>query len=131
MMEMICASAYWTTTVALTLERKHRKRDPRLFDISTHMQRHTVGARGNATSVPRPWNEILRMLKQADHTVETGKPVHLLRSGNDLVHWAQVTLRTSVSDTAGSLAGSVHQARVPADVVVESIEKLQRRGHRS
>ena len=50
-MEMICASVCLTTMICFTLERKYRPAG-RLFDVPVRMQRHAVGARGNATSFP-------------------------------------------------------------------------------
>ena len=63
LMELICASVCLTTMISFTLERKSRGKEQRLFDQAVHMQRHTIGTRGNATSFPMPWQEILKMLE--------------------------------------------------------------------
>ena len=68
-MELICASVCLTTMISFTLEKKYRGED-RLFDQAVHMQRHTIGTRGNATSFPMPWQEILRMLQDVEPTEE-------------------------------------------------------------
>ena len=128
MMELICASVCLTTMISFTLEKKHRNKTDRLFDQPVHMQRHTVGTRGNATSFPMPWQEILRMLHDVDQSDE---PADLPRSGDDLVHWVQVLLKTSGDDGDDDLKGLVHQASVRADVVVCLIEELKNRGHRA
>ena len=54
MMEMICASVCLTTMISFTLEKKYRGKEQRLLNQSVHMQRHTIGTRGNATSFPMP-----------------------------------------------------------------------------
>lgn len=68
------------------------------------------------------------MLQDVD---ESGAPADLPRSGDDLVHWVQVLLKTSDDDGGDDLKGLVHQASVRADVVVSLIEELKNRGHRS
>ena len=128
-MELICASVCLTTMISFTLEKKYRSED-RLFDQTVHMQRHTIGTRGNATSFPMPWQEIMRMLQDVEPTEET-PAVDLPHSGEELVRWAQVLLKTSGDDGIDDMKGLVHQASVRADVVVALIEDLQKRGHRA
>ena len=70
-MELICASVCLTTMISFTLEKKYRGED-RLFDQPVHMQRHTIGTRGNATSFPMPWQEILRMLEDVEPSEDLG-----------------------------------------------------------
>ncbi len=36
------------------------------FDSKVHMVRHRMGARGNATSFPLPWQQLLSELQQND-----------------------------------------------------------------
>ena len=127
-MDLICPSVCLTTVISFTLEKKHRFKENRLFDQTVHMQRHTVGTRGNATSFPMPWQEILRMLQDVE---TTDAPADLPRSGEDLVQWVQVLLKTSGDEGEDDLKGFVHQASVRADVVVALIEDLKKRGHRS
>ena len=128
-MELICASVCLTTMISFTLEKKHRGKE-RLFDQPVHMQRHTIGTRGNATSFPMPWEEILRMLQDVDQTDDAGA-VDLPHSGEELVRWAQVLLKTSGDEGVDDLKGLVHQASVRADVVVALIEEMKNRGHRA
>jgi hypothetical protein len=128
-MELICASVCLTTMISFTLEKKHRGED-RLFDQPVHMQRHTIGTRGNATSFPMPWQEILKMLQEVDQP-DNPAIVDLPHSGEELVRWAQVLLKTSGEDAIDDMKGLVHQASVRADVVIALIEELQQRGHRS
>ena len=128
-MELICASVCLTTMISFTLEKKHRGGE-RLFDQAVHMQRHTIGTRGNATSFPMPWQEILRMLSDIDDQADsTG--VDLPHSGEELVRWAQVLLKTSGDEGLDDMKGLVHQASVRSNVVVALIEDLKFRGHRA
>ncbi len=53
-----------------------------------------MGARGNATSIPMPWQEILRMLQEVDQEVENGVAPDLPHAGDTLVDWVQVLLKT-------------------------------------
>jgi hypothetical protein len=117
--------------ISFTLEKKYRGKTARVFDQEVHMQRHTVGTRGNATSFPMPWQEILRMLEEVDDGMENEAAADLPRSGEDLVRWVQVLLKTSGDDDVDDMKGLVHQASVRADVVVALIEELKTRGHRA
>ena len=36
----------------------------RAFDVEAGMTRHRLGARGNATSFPLPWHDLLQQSKQ-------------------------------------------------------------------
>ena len=131
MMEMICASVCLTTMISFTLEKKYRAKEKRLLDQSVHMQRHTIGTRGNATSFPMPWQEILKMLQDVDRSKEAADPIDLPHTGEKLFSWVQVLLKTSGDDGEDDLKGLVHQATVRADVVVALIEELKNRGHRA
>mgnify|MGYP007022856273 CR=1 FL=1 len=71
LMELICASVCLTTMISFTRERKNRGKEQRLFDQAVHMQRHTIGTRGTATTFPMPWQEILNMLQAVDMDIES------------------------------------------------------------
>ena len=94
-MELVCSSVCLTTMISFTLEKKYRGSEPRLFDAEVHMQRHTIGTRGNATSFPMPWEEILRMLQEIDDPSGESCRVDLPNTGEKLCHWVQVLLKTS------------------------------------
>ena len=94
------------------------------------MHRHTVGARGNATSFPMPWADILRLLKDVDDNQASGRDAaDLPHTGDELAHWVQILLKTSGAEELN--ASLIHQATVRGDVVVELIEELKKRGHRA
>ena len=62
--ELVCASVCITSMICCTLEMKHRRENP--FDSQAHMARHRMGARGNATSFPLPWSDLLTELLRLD-----------------------------------------------------------------
>ena len=53
-MEMICASPCLTSMICFSMEVKYGN----MFDTTLHMQRHRVGARGNATTFLLPWDDV-------------------------------------------------------------------------
>ena len=73
-----------------------------LFDTTMHMQRHRVGARGNATSFPMPWQAILGELMRLDESAERGEAPDLPRTGEGLKHVVQLLLHTSDEDHRGN-----------------------------
>ena len=95
------------------------------------MQRHTTGTRGNATTFPMPWQEILKMLQEIEPEADNSETKILPNSGAELVRWVQVLLKTSGDDSISDMKGLVHQATVRADVVVDLILELKNRGHRA
>ena len=109
--------------ISFTLEKKYRG-EQKVLDTEVHMQRHRIGARGNATSFPLPWEQILRMLKDIDAGSEQAADVELPHVGEELGNWVQVLLKSSGADTAEDMSGLIHQARVRAEVVVELIEEM-------
>ena len=97
------------------------------------MNRHRLGARGNATSFPLPWHELLEQF-------ESGKQEHKKRAqslpntGEALSNFVSVILKTQDNDDevdGQSLARFIHQAIVRRDVVVRLIDNARRRGHRA
>ena len=88
------------------------------------MNRHRMGARGNATSFPLPWQDLLEQLK--------GGEADLPHTGRALSSFVSVLLKTSdEGDTKESLSKFIHQALVRRDVVVRLIEDAKNRGHRA
>eukprot|EP00972_Heterocapsa_arctica_P065871 9720888-Heterocapsa_arctica.AAC.1 len=80
-LELICASVCLTSMICFSLEVKYGN----LFDTTVHMQRHRVGARGNATSFPMPWQDLLVQLQNLE--AEGGEPAvapDLPRTGRQL-----------------------------------------------
>ena len=134
--ELLCASVCMTSMICFTLEAKYRNEDPRrgqgnLFDTKVHMLRHRVGARGNATSFPLPWHQLLATLQHADAQQGAGVGPDLPRVGDQLADVVSILLKTSEEDNPRSMAAFIHQAFVRRHVVIELIEGAKRRGHRA
>ena len=114
-MEMICASVCFTSMICFTLEWKHRGENP--FDETVHMARHRVGARGNATSFPLPWEAVLQQLGR---TEATRAAVDLPWVGEELSAKVSILLKTrdSAEDNPKAFGQNIHQATVRRQVVV-------------
>ena len=119
MMEMICASTCLTSMVFFSFEAKHR--NVRASDTEVHMSRHRMGARGNATSFPLPWEELLRQMQGDGEGGQDGEAPDLPHVGTTLSDMVSVLLKTSEEDDPKSMASFIHQAHVRRDVVVELI----------
>ena len=77
MMEMICASVCITSMICFTLEKKYR--NIRSFEEVVHSNSRRMAYRGNGTSFPLPWQDLLLQLKSSEHS-----SVPLPRVGSDL-----------------------------------------------
>jgi hypothetical protein len=127
-MEMICASPCITSMICFSMEVKYGN----LFDSTLHMQRHRVGARGNATTFLLPWESLLSELQRLeDQADRNGNAPDLPRTGKDLAHVVQVLLKTNDEDKREGLKNFVFQAQVNRDKVVRFILGMKRRGHRA
>ena len=102
-MEMICASVCLTSMICFSLEKKYR--GERAFDEEVHMQHHRMAARGNATSFPLPWQDLLMQLESNDDANNAGTGPDLPRSGEELSNFVSILLKTSdEGDTKESLS---------------------------
>ena len=127
-MEMVCASVCLTSMICFSLEKKYR--GDRAFDEGVHMNNHRMGARGNATSFPLPWQDLFLQLQKTDQDRRMCTGPELPRSGDELSDFVSVLLKTSDDgDTEASLAHFVHQAVVRRDVVIRLITELHNCGH--
>ena len=61
---MICASVCITSRMSLTLEKKFR--GSRSMDQKLNANKHRMAARGNATSFPLPWEDLLKQLQDGE-----------------------------------------------------------------
>eukprot|EP00959_Pyramimonas_sp_CCMP1952_P114580 2395439-Pyramimonas_sp.AAC.1 len=97
--------------VCFTLEKRYRKE--RAFDMETGGNEVRMAARGNATSFPMPWTDLLAQLTAAEETAAEGRAPALPRSGAELAGIVSVILKSGGDDdTAASMAKFVHQALV-------------------
>eukprot|EP00975_Prorocentrum_lima_P032308 6785200-Prorocentrum_lima.AAC.1 len=60
-MELLCASPYLTSCLFFHLEL--REGGGVLFDAPAHAPRRRVGARGNAITLPMPWEDVLEAME--------------------------------------------------------------------
>ena len=129
-MEMICASVCITSMICFTLEKKYRGN--RALDETMHANQYRMAARGNVTSFPLPWGDLLQQLHTGENMEELSDLVSLPRTGEDLTHVVSVLLKTAdADDSEKGLARLIHQAMVRRDVVVKLIASMKRRGHRA
>ena len=85
-LELICASLCITSMICFSLEVKYGN----LFNTKALMQRHRVGARGNATTFPLPWESLLQELQRLDDPDSAQRKISLPRSGDELRYVVQV-----------------------------------------
>ena len=126
---MVCASVCITSMICCTLELKHRKENP--FDSEVHIARHRMGARGNATSFPLPWSDLLSELVRLDSTQTWSAVPDLPSTGEQLSDKFSVLLKTFDDEHADAMAKVVHQAHVRRNVVLQLIQSAKNRGHRA
>ena len=119
-MEMICASVCLTSMICFTMEAKYRNENP--FDGQVHMNEHSMGARGNATSFLLPWQELLGSLEQSQQADNAKEGPDLPRVGDELSDFVSILLKTSEEkEGAKDMRRFIHQAFVRRSVVVELI----------
>ena len=100
-----------------------------MLDAQVHMQRHRVGARGNATSFLLPWEALLHEFRKAQNC-KGGKGIALPRTGQELSDIVQVLLKANDYESQEKMKNFVHQAKVRRDVVVRHILAAKARRHR-
>ena len=127
--ELICASVCITSMICFSIETKYR--NERALDSEAYMARHRMGARGNATSFPLPWNELLHQLNNQDDNDEVSSPPDLPRVGTELADVVSILLKTNEEDNPKAMASFIHQAYVRRHVVVKLIVDAKQRGHRA
>ena len=111
--------------ICFTLEWKYRNENP--LDDTVHMARHRMGARGNATSFPLPWEAVLQQLGGVEQT-----PVDLPWVGRQLSERVSILLKTrDEEDTPKAFAQNIHQATVRRQVVIDLIQGAVNRKHRA
>ncbi|CAK0825765.1 unnamed protein product [Prorocentrum cordatum] len=130
LLEMICASVCVTSMVCFTLEKRHR--NERSFDMEAGNNTRRMAARGNATSFPMPWTDMLAQLTALEEGASKVRPPSVPRTGKELADIVSVILKSGGDDdAAASMAKFIHQAVVRRDVVVKLIEGAKKRGRRA
>ncbi len=122
-MELICASPCFTAMCCFSLEK--RLLGDRALDQDAFMPRQRLAARGNATTFPLAWEDILQHLEAA----EAGA-ISLPRTGVELAETVSVVLKTmQASNDAEGLGKVIHQARVRRAIVLQLLQEAKDRGH--
>ena len=79
-----------------------------------------MAARGDATSFPLPWHDLLLQLQANDDDTQPTNRVVLPRTGEDLTNVVSALLKTTnATDPGKDLARLIHQAMVRRGVVVK------------
>ena len=126
-MEMICCSPCITSLLCFSMEVNYGH----MLDSELHMQRHRVGARGNATSFVLPWEALLKEFKRSEDDA-TAKRVPLLpHVGQELADVVQVLFKANDYDAQVRMQDFIHQATVRRKVVVHHILAAKARRHRA
>lgn len=127
-MEMICASVCITSMICFTLEKKYR--NVQSMDEDVHANAHRMAARGNATSFPLPWEDLMVQLRDSQERLNSDQSVSLPRVGVELANVVSILLKSAGSDSDGKASAKlIHQATVRRQIVVDLIFELKRRGH--
>ena len=77
--------------ICFTLEKKYRSN--RSFDAHAHANQYRMAARGNATSFPLPWHDLLQQLQAGDDQADPSNLVALPRTGDDLANVVSVLFK--------------------------------------
>ena len=100
-----------TSMIMLTLEKKYR--NIRSVDEAVHANSRRMACRGNGTSFPLPWQDLLSQLKNSEHAAVTKQSVPLPRVGSELANVLSILFKTAGGDAdEKTSARLIHQARV-------------------
>ena len=126
-MELVCASPCFTAMACFSLEKKLL--GDRALDQDAFMPRNRLVARGNATTFPLAWEELLQSMQEAAGQAQEGT-LRLPKVGADLSAVMSVIIKaggpnSNVADTARI----IHQARVRRTVVLELLADAKAREH--
>ena len=81
----------FTAMICFSLELKFGNQ----FETKVHMQRHRIGARGNVTCFPLPWEKIFRALQEQDDSAGDGRAPQLPHSIADVAGVVRIMLKSS------------------------------------
>ena len=91
MIELICASVCITSIICFSLEKQFRNVRP--MDESVHANEHRMAFRGNATSFPLPWEDLMVQLRDCQASSNAPSSVSLPRSGTELANVVSILLK--------------------------------------
>ena len=128
-MEMLCASPCLTTMICFSLEQ--RLRGDRALDQDAWKNRQRMACRGNATTFPLAWEDLLQQLKglKEKSMGQESEQVVLPHSGRRLSEIVSVIVKSHQKEGTVDVGRILHQARVRRAMVVKLIEDAVARGH--
>ena len=128
-MEMLCASPCLTTMICFSLEQ--RLRGDRALDQDAWRNRQRMACRGNATTFPLAWEDLLQQLRglKEKSMGQQSEQVVLPHSGRRLSEIVSVIVKSHQKQGTVDVGRILHQARVRRAVVVQLIEDAVARGH--
>ena len=126
-MELVCASPCFTAMACFSLEKKLL--GERAMDQDAFMNRNRLVARGNATTFPLAWEDLLQNLQAASTEAAAGQ-LRVPKVGAELAAVVNVIIKAGgpLSD-GGDAAKVIHQARVRRKVVLQLIADAKERDH--
>ena len=114
--------------ICFSLEQKLR--GDRALDQDAWMNRQRMAVRGNATTFPLAWEDLLQQLQGLDSTGgKQSVEAQLPHTGVRLCELVNVIVKTPRVQDAIDVGRLVHQARVRRSVVVRLLEDAVARGH--
>jgi len=126
-MELVCASPCFTAMACFSLEKRFL--GDRAMDQDAYMPRHRLVARGNATTFPLAWEELLQSMDDAAKTATEGS-LCLPKTGADLAAVINVIIKAGgPAERLETHANLIHQARVRRAVVLQLLADAKTREH--
>ena len=123
---MLRASPCVTTLMCFSLEKRYRMH--RTWDENAWMNDYRLAARGNATTFPLAWENLVEQLQSIG---DIKSPNLLPRTGHQLAEVVRVLIKSNAAEkeTAESLTHILHQATVRRHVVLTLIQTAVNRNH--
>eukprot|EP00435_Cladocopium_sp_Y103_P052258 s774_g16.t1 len=126
-MELVCASPCFTAMACFSLEKKLL--GDRALDQDAFMPRNRLVARGNATTFPLAWEELLQSMQEAAEQAHEGT-LRLPKVGADLSAVMSVIIKAGgPNSNLADSASIIHQARVRRTIVLELLADAKAREH--
>ena len=126
MIELICASVCITSIICFTLEKQFRNVRP--MDESVHANQHRMAFRGNATSFPLPWEDLMVQLRDCQASSRGPSTASLPRSGAELANVVSILLKSAGGENDKKAhAKLINQANVRRNIVIRLIDEMKHR----
>ena len=74
---------------------RNKYRGTRSLDETVQQNKHRMAARGNATSFPLPWQDLMGQLQDSERLVALGQNTPLPRTGAQLSEVVSILLQTA------------------------------------